>query len=65
MSCTGLCRGFENNGVCEVPTHCDEGTDCNDCTSSFPVWQTVALSLHVILLGCLFFRLVKDVRNYV
>ena len=25
---------YENDGACDVPTHCSSGTDCNDCVGS-------------------------------
>ena len=28
----GICR-YENDGVCDVPLYCDEGTDLDDCSS--------------------------------
>ena len=30
-SCVGLGPGFENNGRCDIPFFCSDGTDCHDC----------------------------------
>eukprot|EP00966_Prymnesium_polylepis_P011511 265077-Prymnesium_polylepis.1 len=50
FSCTGTCPGFENNGVCNVPKLCYEGTDCADCTTFTQIWPILSIVFVVIFL---------------
>lgn len=51
-SCVGLCPGFENNGRCDIPFFCSNGTDCHDCNDDITpnVLRITALTFMVIFL---------------
>lgn len=48
VACDGLCEGYENDGVCNVPAPCPERTDCADCLTVNPVWSLVAAILSFL-----------------
>lgn len=50
-SCTGRCDFYENDGVCNVPKPCPQGTDCDDCMTFFPGLEVANVILS--FLACL------------
>ena len=62
-SCTGLCAGFENNGVCNTPFTCPNGTDCYDCQTITEVWSIAGIVVSVAFIGVAIYILVLQRRK--
>jgi hypothetical protein len=51
-TCTLFGESLSSDGVCDDPTGtglCLPGTDCDDCTTPFPVWEVVVTSVTGVL----------------
>ena len=64
ITCLGVCRGFENNGICDIPLNiCTVGTDCADCQSVLPIWSIAGTIITVAFIGLAIYTLVLERRQ--
>lgn len=64
FACTGVCPGYENNGVCDTQNGiCRKGTDCFDCTSPFPVWPVAGIIISLGFIGMSIYTIVLQCRR--
>lgn len=62
-ACTGICTGFENNGVCDVPLICVNGTDCFDCQSIVEIWSITGIIVSVAFIAVAIYIVVLQRRQ--